>query len=255
MARVQLIELEDLPWMPARLRGWVVDQLSFIEDFVDAYRPIVPLVEELLMGEAEKRVVDLCSGSGAAPAQLKRALDARGVRCEVVLTDLYPNLEAFARRSAEGLRAVSEPVDARRVPDELAGVRTLFNAFHHLPPEAAQALLEDAARKGQPIVVVESVGRSVQAALLVCAITLGTFPFAPFVKPFSLGRLFFTYLVPLVPFIVFFDGMVSCLRVYSPRELEDMTRALESERYGFEIQRPKVPWAPVRHLVLVGRPR
>lgn len=255
MARLHLFELEDLPWLPARLRGWVVDQLSFIEELVGAYRPIVPIVEELLAATGASRVVDLCSGSGAAPALLKRTLDERGVRCEVVLTDLYPNLEAFRRREAEGVLHVDEPVDATRVPRELVGVRTLFNALHHLPPPAARALLEDAAEQGQPVVVVETVGRSLRAVLLVCAITLGSFAFAPFVKPFSLGRLFFTYALPAVPFIVFFDGMVSCLRVYSPRELHEMTRHIRKERYTFEVLRPKVPWVPLRHLVFVGRPR
>lgn len=255
MARVHLVELEDLPWMPRRLRGWVVDQLSFVEDLVGAYRPIVPIVAELLEDGGPARVVDLCSGSGAAPALLKRDLDARGVRCDVVLTDLYPNLEAFRRREADGVRHIAEPVDATRVPRDLVGVRTLFNAFHHLPPGPARALLEDAAAQRQPIVVVETVGRSVHAALLVVAITLGSFLFAPFVRPFSPGRLFFTYLVPAVPFIVLFDGLVSCLRVYSPDELRAMTRDIEGRGYTFEVRRPKVPWVPVRHLVFVGRAR
>lgn len=241
--------------MPAALRGWVVDQLSFVEDLVGAYRPIVPIVEELLGAHEPKRVVDLCSGSGAAPAALKRSLDARGVSCDVVLTDLYPNLDAFRRREVDGVSHIDEPVDATAVPGELTGVRTLFNGFHHLPPTAARALLVDAAEKRQPIVVVETVGRSLHAVLLVVAITLGTFVFAPFVKPFSLGRLLFTYVVPAVPFIVLFDGLVSCLRVYSPAELRAMTRDLEQGGYAFEVRRPKVPWVPVRHLVFVGRPR
>ncbi len=255
MGRVHLLELEDQRWFPSRLRGWVVDQLSFVEDLVDAYRPIVPLVEELIGAPGPARVVDLCSGSGAAPAALKRALDERGVPCDVVLTDLYPNLDAFRSREADGVLHIDEPVDATRLPDELTGVRTLFNGFHHLPPAPAKALLEDAAAKRQPIIIVETVGRSLRSFLLVCAITAGTFVFAPFVRPFSLGRLFFTYVVPAVPFVVFFDGMVSCLRVYSPAELRAMTSEVSSDRYAFEVTRPKVPYAPFRHLVFVGRPR
>lgn len=254
MGRVHLLELEDQSWFPARLRGWVVDQLSFVEELVDAYRPVVPLVEELVSTQEHARVVDLCSGSGAAPAALKRGLTEHGVACDVVLTDLYPNLTAFRAREVDGVSHIDEPVDATRVPDELTGVRTLFNAFHHLPPAAARALLVDAVEKRQPVVVVETVGRDPRAALLVAAITLGTFVFAPFVKPFSLGRLLFTYVVPAIPFVVFFDGMVSCLRVYSPDELREMTRDLASDAYEFEVRRVEVPYAPVEHLVFIGRP-
>ena len=41
------------------------------------------------------------------------------------------------------------------MPDELGGFRTLFNAFHHFPPERARAILEDAVHKGQGIGVFE----------------------------------------------------------------------------------------------------
>lgn len=254
MGRVHLLELEDQPWFPARLREWTVDHLSFVQDLVDAYRPVVPVIEELVRTQAEGRVVDLCSGSGAAPAALKRGLTARGVACDVVLTDLYPNVDAFEARERDGVRHIDEPVDATAVPDELTGVRTLFNAFHHLPPAAAKALLEDAANKGQPIVVVETVGRSLRAVLLVAAITLGAFGLAPFVRPFSVGRLFFTYVIPAIPFVVLFDGIVSCLRVYAPDELRALTVDVNSDAYTFEVRRLPVPYAPVEHVLFIGRP-
>lgn len=254
MGRMHLLELEDQPWFPARLREWTVDHLSFVQDLVDAYRPVVPVIEELVRAQEERRVVDLCSGSGAAPAALKRGLTARGVACDVVLTDLYPNVDAFRARERDGVRHIAEPVDATAVPDDLTGVRTLFNGFHHLPPAAAKALLEDAAHKRQPVVVVETVGRSPRAVLLVAAITLGAFAFAPFVRPFSLGRLLFTYVIPAIPFVVLFDGIVSCLRVYSPDELRALTADVASDDYTFEVRRVKVPYAPVEHLLFLGRP-
>jgi hypothetical protein len=48
----------------------------------------------------------------------------------------------------------------------------------------------------------------------------------PMIRPFRWSRLFWTYLVPAVPFLVLFDGVVSCLRTYTPDELRELTRGL-----------------------------
>jgi hypothetical protein len=40
----------------------------------------------------------------------------------------------------------------------------------------------------------------------------------------SPGHLFFTYLVPIVPFIWVYDGYISCLRTRTPDEVEALLR-------------------------------
>ncbi len=71
---------------------------------------------------------------------VQEALRAEGLFVRVTLTDKFPNLEAFERaRSQSGnmIEFVTEPVDARAVPRELKGFRTIFNSFHHFrPPDA-----------------------------------------------------------------------------------------------------------------------
>ena len=50
-----------------------------------------------------------------------------------------------------------------------------------------------------------------------------------------------------------YDGVVSCLRVYSPEELGELTDGLDE--FDWRIERPALgnPWA--RATVLVGMPR
>jgi hypothetical protein len=52
-----------------------------------------------------------------------------------------------------------------------------------------------------------------------------------FIKPFRLSRLFFTYIIPLIPIFALWDGIVSMLRIYSPDELLQMTSELGKENY------------------------
>ena len=50
---------------------------------------------------------------------------------------------------------------------------------------------------------------------------------APTIRPFRWSRLFWTWLIPLVPFVLFYDGIVSCLRAYSHRRTRAIRRAAE----------------------------
>jgi SAM-dependent methyltransferase len=255
MGRLHLLELEDQPWFPDTWRRFAVDHLSFVEELVDAYRPLTGIARELLEQAPARRLVDLCAGAGAAPSALARALAREGEGCEVVLTDLFPNLAAFRERAREpGVSFEAAPVDATAVPAHLVGVRTLFNALHHLPPAAARGVLQDAAERRQPLLVVESVGRTFSGVVLVALITLGALALPAFVRPFSWRRLAYSWLFPVVPFVVLFDGLVSCLRVYSPAELRALTAGLD-DGYAFEVRRVRMRGLPLSHLVLMGRPR
>ena len=55
---------------------------------------------------------------------------------------------------------------------------------------------------------------------------------APFVRPFRLERLFWTWVIPVVPFVLMFDGIVSCLRTYSPAELAQLTAEVQTPAGG-----------------------
>ena len=65
------------------------------------------------------------------------ALRKQGVDAPVCLTDHVPNLEALEwarQRSGGALTYHPEPVDGTKVPGEVTGLRTMFQAFHHIRP-------------------------------------------------------------------------------------------------------------------------
>ena len=77
----------------------------------------------------------------------------------VLLTDKYPNPRAFQQiQDATGsvINFYPEPVDAMRIPPELAGFRTMFSTFHHFGPGEARAILKDAFDQRQGIAVFEA---------------------------------------------------------------------------------------------------
>ena len=104
-----------------------------------------------------------------------------------------------------------EPVSATDVPPHLAGFRTVFTAFHHFRPAEARAILAAAVRDRQGIAVAEATSRTPGALALMLLVPLAVWVLTPAIRPFRWSRLFWTYLVPVVPFAVMFDGVVSAM--------------------------------------------
>jgi hypothetical protein len=76
----------------------------------------------------------------------------------------------------------------------------------------------------------------------------------PFMRPFRWGWLPLTYLLPIIPFFIFWDGTVSCLRCYSEDELREMTESIDAPGYAWEIGPIDLPGAPFKGTYLIGTP-
>jgi hypothetical protein len=224
MRRFHLLELEDQPWFPAIVRDLATDYLQFIQAQFRVDRAMAPLVRRVLEHSGATRIVDLCSGGSGPLLPLVRDLAADGIPVRATLTDLYPNVPAFAKiaDASQGLiEFETRPVDARAVPADLTGLRTIFNGFHHLKPADAKAVLHAAAAAGQPIAIFEVSERSLRT-LPVVLTPLFVWMATPFMRPFRWSRLFFTYPLPLVPLTCLWDGIVSQLRAYTVAELRQL---------------------------------
>jgi hypothetical protein len=255
--RRQLLELEDLAWCPRAVRDGGTDWLAFMANTSEVFSAVAPKIRAALRASGTNCVLDLCSGGGGPWLTLQREL-ARSGPLRVVLSDRYPNIDALENmraRSHEALEFLPTPVDATDVPHQIDGVRTMFSAFHHFPPAAARAILADAVAKGRAIVIVEG---TTSRALGLVAMPLQLpliLLLTPFVRPFRWSRLVFTYLVPLIPFIVLFDGTMSFLRLYQTDELRDLVAAVPgSERFEWDIGSTRGRRVPVRLSHLVGIP-
>ncbi|MGH9383729.1 MAG: class I SAM-dependent methyltransferase [Vicinamibacterales bacterium] len=233
--RLQLVELEDLPWWPAVVRDLSTDYLHFGETLFALHQPVVDLLGDALRDTQSRRLVDLCSGGAGPIPSLLAALRERGYELSAVLTDRHPNPQAFqqaALKSNGAITFAALPVDARAVPRELTGFRTIFNAFHHFAPEDAAAVLRDACDAQQPIGVFEIPQRSLLTALPLLFTPIYVLLATPFIRPFRWERLLWTYLLPLVLLTCWWDGLVSQLRAYEPSELRNLaTKAQPGYRW------------------------
>jgi hypothetical protein len=254
MRRMQLIEFHDQPWFPRFLRDQVTDALQLILHLGNSYRSIVARLQRALENSGARQILDLCSGAGGPWLWLYKHFDhADRSAVPVTLTDKYPNAPAFARAqivSRNKIHSHAGPVDVTEVPPYLDGFRTLFTSFHHFPPREAQAILQNAVDRRQGIGIFEVSSRRLLTIVLVLLVPVASLIVTPFLRPFRWSRLLWTYMLPIIPLVLLFDGMVSCLRVYSPRELAELTERLSSAgEYEWDIGQERARFLPITYLL------
>lgn len=245
MRRRRWFEFHDQRWFPGFLRDLVTDALEAMWNTNQTYRPVAPLLREAVRSSGAHRIVDLCSGGGGPWLGLYDEV-ADGRRLEVWFTDLYPS----ARVTAGGrFIAHAEPVDACDVPRELCGFRTMFSSIHHFDPEAARALLADAFARREGIAVFDAAQRSPRTMLALTAVPLLALKNGAAIQPFSWNRILWTCLLPVVPAVLWVDGLLSCLRSYSLDDLRELTEGLSDPAYEWRIGEQHGGVVPVTYLI------
>ncbi len=252
MRRVQFIEIHEQPWFPSSLRDGVTDALQFGFALVKAYAPIAPLLQTALNSTGSRSIVDLGSGGGGPWLDLSRKLQEEPPGLQIWLTDKYPNLGAMqnaGRASENRIRFYPGSVDAMNVPRELTGFRTMFTSFHHFPPEEARAILQNAVDAGEGIGIFETSRRASLTIGLMFVWIFLLFVCTLWIRPFRWSRLLLTYLVPIIPLVLPFDGVVSCLRTYRPQELRELVEKLTASEYQWEIGELSTGKVPITYLI------
>lgn len=256
MSRVNLQELEDLPWFPPVMRDAGTAFLAFVQRKSGHAAMLAPLVAEVAKRTGRTHVIDLaCGGSGPA-VPIVEALHAQGMPLTWELPDLHPNRDAMNFTVAESQGRVTanlEPMDATALPPGRRGLRTMFNAFHHLPDEAALAVMRNAQKDGEPLLIVELVSQEIPPLI---GILMGWLTFTlslPFLRPFKWAWIPLT-VIPAIPLFVVWDGFASWMRMRSEAELEALTKQAAQPGWRWHIGKLRLGSAPAHATWMWGAP-
>lgn len=257
--RIQFIELEDLNSTPQILKDYMRDFLYRGHETSPFGKAWASKIDATLPKGKRIEILDLCSGSGGPlPIVTSYLKEVRGEEVEAHMTDLHPNQQAgaFVEKTFPEIKFHKEPLDARKVPGNFKGkLRTMFCSFHHIPPTEAQAILKSAFEDRSPICVFETT-KNTAAMKLIMILTIIPMVLIQtlFIKPFRLSRILLTYVFPILPLMIFWDGLVSSMRTYSVEEMKFLTKDLQAEDYAWEIGEMEVPGIPFKFPYLIGKP-
>jgi len=242
MKRKQLFELEDLPWFPHWIRECMTRYIVAMHRLLGTSKTLSKLVARALEHSTTHRVIDLCSGSGGPMLEVADILRQHYgyPDLQLTLSDLYPNQEA-AKSLNHGednkTTYLTTPVNAANLDKELEGVRTMVCSLHHMRPEVATNILKNAQQSQQPICIYEisdnSIPRGVRWLALPTTFIM-VFFITPLVRPMTRQQLVFTYLIPIFPLAIAWDGAVSNIRTYTLSDLDILLSDLQSEEYTWE---------------------
>lgn len=239
MKRLDLFEFEDLDWVPSILRDTGTDLLDLGFRRIGFFDGVAHKLIEVIRLTGATRVLDLCSGGGGGTLHLLDHVRAAGLPTEFIFSDRYPNVAGIAqvaRRLDPRARYERQPVDAMTAFGSQAGLRTMSGALHHFTPNAVQTILATIIEHRAPLAffdIAPSLAlRKLPIGLVPLAMSLNTVMLFVaslvamlFLRPFRLSRLLLTYVLPLIPALVAWDGTVSALRAYTPDELLSLAKA------------------------------
>ncbi|ORY24396.1 hypothetical protein BCR39DRAFT_566630 [Naematelia encephala] len=248
-SRPRLIEIHEQAWCPPSIRRPIQTMLAFLWTHRIApfqarapYEAVVDIVQRVLLDiedEDERdqedrgtlQLLDCCSGAGGPVPAIERDINSRRSLAskppvKVFLSDIHPHLESWIHHSMESptrsLSYLTFPVDAAHVPAHLKEerhLRTFFLAFHHFSEDAARRVLEDAMRTAEGICIFELQAPDLGSIVTILALFPLSFLLIPFQHP-TITTLLFTYIIPIIPAILIFDGLVSAWRTRSPQHIQ-----------------------------------
>lgn len=251
MRRLHLFEFTDIAWWPQVFRRLLTDFLTTMINLTQPFSVKLDLLAKVIEQSGQSKIVDLCSGAGGPWSHLAEQLrEASGNDVEIILTDKYPDsVAAETIADLPGVTYCEQSIDAMDVPEQFTGVRTLFDGFHHFPPDKAQKILQNAVDGGQAIIIFEILQRNVWNIIGALTAPLAVFCLGFVTRPVTFTRVLFTYLIPIAPIVITWDSIVSQARCYSPDELLNMSENVRGAPYQWEAGAYRHRGVPVTYLV------
>lgn len=195
----------------------------------------------------------LASGGGGPWPHLTSQL---GEHVAVTLSDIAPSREARARLASEAaVDYIDEPVSALDPPESSHTVWTMFTGLHHFSPDEVRRILRTAQRRGVAFCAFEATSRSGRGIAVTFVIPFLVWLMMPRVRPRRFLTLLLTYLPPILPLLIWWDGLASTMRTYRVDELRSLADEIALEGYEWQVSELNVPGAPIPVLSLVGGPR
>ena len=203
MKRKQMPQITNAPWFPVYLTWCVHEFMTWFVNKVQAAKPFLPVIEEGL--QHANRIVVIHQKGGAG--------------FETVDPLIHPQIP----------RVYVHPESFEATED---GLYLSVNTFHQFSVSEARNILQKVAARRQPIVVVEGNNDSLwQVFGMTVIVPLTVLLTAPLVKPFRWERILFTYLIPILPLVIFMDGFLALFKLYAPSDLDELTSSIGAKGY------------------------
>lgn len=227
-------ELEDYPFFPNLLRKFQTDYIGTIVKWFNVYKPIIRLINNSNYNSNE--LWDLCSGS-SEPAEY--IFKNQNKFQNLILSDKFPQ----SLRHQDNIDYKKESIDAINHEFNSNYCYTMFNAFHHFDDIDKLKIINKIIKNKSEAMIVEILEPTIiNYFKIFLATTLGVLVFSPFIKPFDIKRMIFTYIIPINILTISYDGLIS---VYKSKTASQYQKLFSTLGNNVNIVRYRSLWSPV----------
>lgn len=232
-----LFEFMDLKWLPPSLHATLREILECgnARPFRPYYEWVENEVKQLALATNCRNTVELGAGTAPVSRLLAKDPDLDGVK--FIVCDGQPDKDTYADLEKQYPGKVMpryEAVDFSQPqtwpPDTLL---FLSGTFHHIPPDVRLEVLKTLSASCTRVMVCEPLRKD---PISICFVFLSIVPalLLPlwfFGRPGKLRRLLWCWFVPVAPLMFWWDGVASCLRMWTNNQwLNNLRSVLSPER-------------------------
>lgn len=232
----RLFEFGDLDWVPDWYHLYLRKYLVLFYRLFGYYKLWVPAFKDFIRLTKTNTLVECCSGSGEVMKLIVSELkESEFQHVKFILSDLKPKTEFVEQINLDPLinqrfTYINEPVDAALIREDVDYPKIFVNSFHHFTVAQVETILKNNLERGNEIIILEYVRNTFLGyiSMFVGAATIFlTLPFVVKTKDLPLMALV-TYVLPIFPMMVLWDGVVSCAHVYSGKQLSEIVKKIDT---------------------------
>lgn len=267
MKRIQLFEFEDFHWLPPFIRSSITNLLALLLKMLKTKDVVATLILDIKKQYDFNQIVDLGSGSGGVMLDVIEEINTNSnTPVNLLLTDLYPNSSVVNRINSANIQNIhyrEESLNATDFKNAPEGLKTMMNSFHHMPPKAAQKILQTAQENKQPLLIYEMGENNIPTLLwwlllpisIIIMIVMVLF-MTPFVKGLTFKQVVFTYLLPIIPLVYAWDGQASLVRMYTFNDIQNhLLKGLQNDSYAWTVNHAKNAKGKKQGYYILGLPK
>jgi len=237
---MRFFEFGDLGWVPNLYHIYLRRYLGFFYKLFGYYKLWIPAFSEFIREVNKTKFMECCSGSGETLELIRSQLDKKEfLGIEFLLSDIQPHSE-FVKNINQScdpaFRYIDQSVDVTEMKSDFNHPKIFINSFHHFSEEQVKLIFDSNFNQGNEIIIMEYVRNSLMGYLTMLMgpiIVLLTLPFVVKFKHLPI-MIVFTYLIPLFPLMMLWDGFVSCLHEYSVKKLTQLVKKLGHEKISIK---------------------
>lgn len=226
LKRLHLFEFCDQTWLKGTWREAYLDGLNTTFKMFKFHDDLTKPFNAWLTKSKSNHVLELCSGGGGPIDTLIKNRDPNSKEeLKITLSDLTPDLKAFEavkNKYPNHIEYVKTSTDATNTKELNANLIFMCSSFHHFSPEMAKKILLNASKNSNGIFIREILSRNF-FNMISSVFNLLPLMLTPFFSGrFTFFKFLITTIVPIVPLMIIFDGIVSVFRTYTTEEIMAM---------------------------------